>query len=118
MLPLQGFCNAVVYAVTSRTACGNLWRDVVGRPRRGSAGAGAGAGAGEANANSNTGGSMMGLGDLNKLERFKGGLGSKRGEGRLERFASRKASRRLGSDESSVASLRGHSADGRIHSEE
>lgn len=116
MLPLQGFCNAVVYAVTSRTACGNLWRDVVGRPRRGSAGAGAGAG--EANANSTTGGSMMGLGDLNKLERFKGGLGSKRGEGRLERFASRKASRRLGSDESSVASLRGHSADARIHNEE
>lgn len=56
---------------------------------------------------------MMGLGDMNKLERFKGALGSKKGEGRLERFASRKASRRLGSDDNSVASLRGHSADGR-----
>ena len=101
--------------MTSRTACGNLWRDVVGGQRRGSAGAGAGAGGGEANTNSNAGGGMMGLGDMNKLERFKGGLGSKKGEGRLERFASRKASRRLGSDDSSVASLRGHSADGRTN---
>lgn len=95
--------------MTSRTACGNLWRDVVGGQRRGSAGAGVG----EANTNSNAGGGMMGLGDTNKLERLKGGLGSKKGEGRLERFTSRKASRRLGSDDSSVASLRGHSADGR-----
>ena len=84
MLPLQGFWNALVYVVTSRTACGNLWREMVGRG--GSAGG-------------DEGGGGMGLGELR---------GGKKGEGKLDRFTSRRASRRLESDDSSVVSLRGH----------
>ena len=55
-----------------------------------------------------------GMGDLGKgkgdvkLDRFAGALGSRKGDTRLERFTSRRTSQRLTSDDSSVASLRGH----------
>lgn len=32
VLPLQGFWNAVVYIITSQTACRNLYRSLVGKP--------------------------------------------------------------------------------------
>lgn len=93
MLPLQGFWNAVVYVVTSRGACGVLWRGMLGR-----GGSGVGNGNGE----------VVGLGDGKGGERFTGGLGSKKGDTRLERFTSRRTSHRLESDASSITSLRGH----------
>lgn len=80
VLPLQGFCNALVYAVTSRSACRDLWRSVAGTGGGG-------------------GGAVGGKGPSG---------GGKGADTRLERFAGRRTSRRLESDESSVASLRGH----------
>ncbi len=113
MLPLQGFCNAGVYAVTSRRACGELWREVRGGRVKGGDGDGGGGG----------GGGAVGLEEwrereregTGKLQRLKEGLGSGNGNGngngkgetRLERFTTRRASERLESDDSSVASLRG-----------
>ncbi|CAD6563967.1 MAG: hypothetical protein ASARMPRED_002596 [Alectoria sarmentosa] len=109
VLPLQGFCNALVYVVTSQTACANLWRSVTGAqsdlllllPRKGGGGA-----------VGNSGAVVVGLGDLvgtakgdARGDRFTGG---RKGETRLERFTSRRTSQRLVSDDSSVASLRGH----------
>lgn len=103
VLPLQGFWNALVYVVTSQTACRDLWRSVTGAqvlPRKSSV---------------DVNGGVVGLRDLGsakgdtKLERFAGGLGSKKGgDVRLERFTSRRTSQRLESDDSSVTSLRGH----------
>ncbi|KAF6235973.1 hypothetical protein HO173_005601 [Letharia columbiana] len=80
VLPLQGFCNALVYAVTSRSACRDLWRSVAG-----TGGGGGGAVGGKAASG-----------------------GGKAGDTRLVRFTGRRTSRRLESDESSVASLRRH----------
>lgn len=109
VLPLQGFWNALVYVVTSQTACRNLWRSATGAqellPRKGGGLDGVG------------NGGVVGLGDLgrgerereSKVERFKGGLGSlKKGDARLERFTSRRTSQRLESDVSSVTGLRGN----------
>ncbi|KAL9072509.1 MAG: hypothetical protein Q9161_003521 [Pseudevernia consocians] len=103
VLPLQGFWNALVYVVTSQTACRDLWRSVTGAqvlPRKSSV---------------HVNGGVVGLRDLGspkgdtKLERFAGGLGGKKaGDVRLERFTSRRTSQRLESDDSSVTSLRGH----------
>lgn len=100
VLPLQGFWNALVYVVTSQTACGNLWRSVTGAqdwlPRKGGAVGNGG---------------VVGLVELGtvkgdaKGDRF---TGSRKGDTRLERFTSRRTSQRLVSDDSSVASLRGH----------
>lgn len=49
----------------------------------------------------------VGFGDRGKVERGKGGLGSRKEQGRLQRFTTRRASQRLESDDCSVASLRG-----------
>ena len=53
-------------------------------------------------------GAVVRGGDAGKVERLKGGLGGVKGEGRLERWTSRRTSERLESDESSVTGLRGH----------
>lgn len=89
VLPLQGFLNAVVYVITSQTACRNLWRSMTGAqelPRKNSSVAG-----------------MDGVprtGDT-KLERI--GVGPK-----LERFTSRRTSQRSDIDATSITSLRDH----------
>lgn len=102
VLPLQGFWNAVVYVVTSRRACGDLWRGVVRGGRAGGGNDGSGSGSGNG-----IGIGAVGMGE-GRLDRFAGGLGSKKGDTRLERFTSRRTSQRLESDDSSVLSLRGH----------
>ncbi|KAK3174345.1 hypothetical protein OEA41_001589 [Lepraria neglecta] len=84
VLPLQGFLNAIVYIITSQTACRNLWRSITGAqelPRKSS--------------------SVMGTGlDLP--------LGMAKTDTKLERFAARRTSQRLDSDVTSVSSLRPH----------
>lgn len=105
VLPLQGFWNALVYVVTSQTACRNLWRSVTGAqelPRKCSLDGVVGLG--------RLGPGKAGKGDgETKVERFRGGLGSlKKGDARLERFTSRRTSQRLESDVSSMTGLRGH----------
>lgn len=79
VLPLQGFFNAVIYIITSQTACRNLWRSMTGAqqlPRKSS--------------------TVSGMGSM-----------TPRGDTKLERFTSRRASERLKS-ESSIPTLRGH----------
>lgn len=106
VMPLQGFWNALVYIVTSQSACRELWRSVTGarggwsdRDRDGGGDGGGGVGG--------LGDSGIVRGDM-KLDRFAGGLGSKKRDTRLERFTSRRMSERLESDESSISSLRRH----------
>lgn len=84
VLPLQGFFNAIVYIITSQTACRNLWRRITGAqelPRKSS--------------------SVTGTGlDLP--------LGMGKTDTKLERFAARRTSQRLDSDVTSVFSLQPH----------
>lgn len=96
MLPLQGFWNALVYIVTSQTACADLWREVTGAqelPTKGKRGRRRGD-----NKRDVVNGGVVGLKDLR---------GAKGGDTRRERFTSRRTSQRLESDDCSVASLRG-----------
>jgi hypothetical protein len=84
VLPLQGFLNAVVYVITSQTACRNLWRSITGGqelPRKSSSITGAGS-------------------DVP--------LGMGKTDTKLERFAARRSSQRLESDVTSISSLRPH----------
>lgn len=100
VLPLEGFWNALVYIITSQTACRNLWRSVRGRhellPRKnsggfdGASGTGGGGGLGKA----------LPLGKLGAV----GGAGGG-GKGRVDRFVSRRESVRLDSDVTSFTSL-------------
>ena len=85
VLPLQGFFNALVYIITSQTACRNLWRGMWGKgelPIRNPSMSG-GAGPPEYG---------MGKGDSLKMERF----------------TARRTSQRLESDVTSISSLRPH----------
>lgn len=106
VLPLQGFWNALVYMITSQTACRNLWRSATGAqelPRKSDAalvsdrvvGLGGDPGAGV-------------KGPETKSERFAGGLACRKGDTKLERFTSRMASQRLEGDDSSITILRGN----------
>lgn len=91
VLPLQGFFNAIVYIITSQTACRNLWRSRTGAqelPRKNSTVAGMHA-------------VMPTKGDM-KLER----IGMGKAETKLDRFTSRRTSERLESDATSVTNLR------------
>ena len=84
VLPLQGFLNAIVYIITSQTACRNLWRSITGAqelPRKSSSVTGTGS-------------------DLP--------LGMGKTDTKLERFAARRTSQRLDSDVTSVSCLRPH----------
>ena len=84
VLPLQGFLNAVVYVITSQTACRNLWRSITGGqelPRKSS--------------------SITGTGSDVPL-----GMGKT--DTKLERFAAHRSSQRLESDVTSISSLRPH----------
>ena len=84
VLPLQGFFNAIVYIITSQTACRNLWRSITGAqelPRK---------------SNSITG------------TRKDVPLGMGKADTKLERFAARRTSQRLESDITSISSLRPH----------
>lgn len=94
VLPLQGFFNAIVYCVTSQTACRNLWRSMVGKPeipmRNISTMGVTGKGWNSRMGSLGKGGGEMGSGGL---------------EGKLDRFTSRKSSQRLDSDDNSVANL-------------
>lgn len=86
VLPLQGFFNAVVYIITSQTACRNLWRSMTGGqelPRKNS--------------------TVVGL-DGTPL----GKMGGAKPDSKLERFTSRRTSQRLESDVTSISSLRNH----------
>ena len=92
VLPLQGFFNAVVYIVTSQTACRNLWRSVTGAqelPRK----------------NSTTAGTdgLPSKGDTT-WER----MGMGKADTKLERFTTRRSSQRLEGDAASTTSLKGH----------
>lgn len=119
----QGFWNAIVYIITSQTACRHLWRALTTgtqHPNKHSAVTPAGhaldaikpqtttttAAAAPTAAPANN----KKLDTVKKPERSNfpplGNSKRKGGDSRLERFASRRASRRLESDESSVASLR------------
>ncbi|MCJ1275697.1 hypothetical protein MMC21_003500 [Puttea exsequens] len=77
VLPLQGFFNAIVYIVTSQTACRNLWRRMWGGQEL------------SRKNKSVSGGSNVPLGKM---------VGS-RPEGMLDRFAARRSSHRLKSYE-------------------
>lgn len=96
VLPLQGFWNALVYIVTSQTACVDLWREVTGAQelptKRGRRAKSDGLDLNVVN------GGVVGLRDLRS---------AKGGDTRMERFTSRRTSQRLESDDCSVASLRG-----------
>ncbi|KAK4696564.1 hypothetical protein P7C71_g1385, partial [Lecanoromycetidae sp. Uapishka_2] len=73
VLPLQGFLNAIVYVITSQTACKNLWRSMTGAqelPRKSS---------------------MVKGPDGMPL----GKLGVMKPDSKLERFTSRRTSQRL-----------------------
>lgn len=86
VLPLQGFLNAVVYIITSQTACRNLWRSMTGAqelPRKNS---------------------TVVVADGTPL----GKLGVIKPDSKLERFTSRRTSQRLESDVTSLSSLRNH----------
>lgn len=93
VLPLQGFLNAIVYAITSQTACRNLWRSMTGAqqlPRK-----------------SNTVAVMdnkLPRKGESKLERMGMGVA----DTKLERFTTRRTSERLESDATSTTSLRGN----------
>ncbi|KAL6719300.1 hypothetical protein ACLMJK_003539 [Lecanora helva] len=94
VLPLQGFLNAIVYIITSQTACRNLWRSVSGAqelPRKHSVVTGVNAGS-------------EGRKGESKLERM--GMGG--ADTKLERFTTRRTSERLEGDSSSTTGLRGH----------
>lgn len=94
VLPLQGFFNAIVYIVTSQTACHNLWRSMTGAqqlPRKNSTGTG-------------MDGVLPSRKAGTKLER----MGMGRADSKLELFTSRRTSERLGAEDTSVTSLRGH----------
>ena len=87
VLPLQGFFNACVYIITSRTACRNLWRGILGKgdlPIR--------------NPSVTMSGARMGPPEY--------GIG--KGDMKMERFAARRTSQRLESDVTSISSLRPH----------
>ena len=84
VLPLQGFLNAIVYIITSQTACRNLWRSITGAqelPRK----------------SSSVTGTRLDL-----------PLGMGKTDTKLDRFAARRTSQRLDSDVTSVSSLRPH----------
>ena len=92
VLPLQGFFNAIVYMITSQTACRNLWRSMTGAhelPRKSSAVAGTE--------------SLPRKGET-KFER----MGMGKADTKLERFTTRRTSERLENDATSITSLRGH----------
>lgn len=81
VLPLQGFLNAIVYIITSQTACRNLWRSITGAqelPRK----------------------SSSVTGTRSDLP-----LGMGKTDTKLERFAARRTSQ---SDVTSVSCLRPH----------
>ncbi|KAL2044430.1 hypothetical protein N7G274_003135 [Stereocaulon virgatum] len=84
VLPLQGFLNAVVYVITSQTACRNLWRSITGGQEL-----------------SRKSSSTMGVGSDVPL-----GMGKR--DTKLERFAARRSSQRLECDVTSISSLRPH----------
>lgn len=91
VLPLQGFFNAIIYIISSQTACRNLWRSMTGAhelPRK----------------NSVLSGSVESSKGDTALER----MGMSKADTKLERFTSRRTSERLESDATSVTSLRGH----------
>ena len=93
VLPLQGFFNAIVYMITSQTACRNLWRSMTGAhelPRKSSAVVG-------------TTENIPSKGET-KFER----MGMGKADTKLERFTSRRTSERLENDDTSSTSLRGH----------
>ena len=108
----QGFWNALVYIITSQTACRHLWRAITGMQQRGKNGVVSPVG------RTNGAGSdevvVIGMGNVRNTTgpapgKKAGALGSMKSKGhdsRRERFASRRTSERLESDESSVASLR------------
>ncbi|KAL2051419.1 hypothetical protein ABVK25_008286 [Lepraria finkii] len=84
VLPLQGFLNAIVYIITSQTACRNLWRSITGAqelPRK----------------------SSSVTGTRSDLP-----LGMGKTDTKLERLAARRTSQRLDSDVTSVSCLRPH----------
>jgi len=86
VLPLQGFLNAVVYIITSQTACRNLWRSVTGAqelPRKNC--------------------TVVGVDDMPL-----GKLAVGKADTKLERFTSRRTSQRFESDVTSISSLRNH----------
>lgn len=91
VLPLQGFFNAIIYIISSQTACRNLWRSMTGAhelPRK----------------NSVVSGSLESRKGDATLER----MGMGKADTKLELFTSRRTSERLESDATSVTSLRGH----------
>lgn len=120
VLPLQGFWNAIVYIITSQTACRNLWRAIIQQPsRNGAVGPLKHTKSGGSTEivpikldtikNTTTATTMGKADNTKKPDRSNfpalGSMKSKGGDSRLERFASRRTSQRLESDESSFASL-------------
>ena len=100
VLPLQGFWNAIVYVITSQTACRNLWRSVTGRqelPRQDTSVV--------ANSMALNAGKLGGSGGGGG-----GGKGEKKLESTLGRFTTRRMNERLrDDDDTSVTSLTGRS---------
>lgn len=93
ILPLQGFFNALVYAISSQTACRNIWRSMTGGqelPRKNSAMPGV-------NDSVVSGGNA-------RLDRSSRGIA----DTKLERFTSRRTGERLDSDSTSLTYLRGN----------
>ena len=100
VFPLQGFWNAIVYIISSQTACRNLWRSMVGKsaiPRR----------------NVHTGG-LDSSEAATKWDTRSDSFGKNGGDvlggassagGKLDRFSSRKAGQRWETDATSVTSL-------------
>ena len=124
MLPLQGFWNAVVYVVTSQTACAGLWRGAQELPdaksgRGGGGGKSSDGGGGGGLELDNVNGGIGGpkgrdtcAGATTKFEKLAGGLGSLNGNGKGMKKSGgarmdRRTSQRLESDDCSVASFRG-----------